>query len=297
VTNVIARARRARGDPAGLLRGLRPLAMTALLTSPLAAQQMRNYEYARPQAGERRLHAVIEFAAGRLDLRPAAPGRLYALSLSYDAERFRPIGRYDAEAGQVNLGVEGIGGGGIRVDRRKALPQDALIELPTGVELTLDASIGAAESTLELGGLRLSGFDLKTGASRTTINFASRTTGACRTASVTSGAGELTVNSAGNSGCRSWRLDGGVGAVYFDLDGAWPADARVTLNMALGGVTLVVPRNLGLRVRVSGFLSGFDAKGFSKDGKTHTSNNYASAARKLDVEVSSAMGGVTVVWK
>jgi predicted membrane protein len=105
------------------------------------------------------------------------------------------------------------------------------------------------------------------------------------------------VNSAGNSGCRSWRLDGGVGAVYFDLGGAWPADARVTLNMALGGVTLAVPKDLGLRVRVSGFLSGFDAKGFSKDGKTHTSNNYSSAARKLDVEVSSAMGGVTVVWK
>ena len=279
------------------MRALKVLALAGLSAAPLAGQQMRNYEYARPQAGERRLHAVIEFAAGRLDLRPAAPGRLYALSLSYDADRFRPIGRYDAEAGQVNLGVEGIGGGGIRVDRRKALPQDALIELPTGVELTLDASLGAAESTLELGGLRLSALDLKTGASRTTINFASRTTGACRTASVTSGAGELTVNSAGNSGCRSWRLEGGVGAVHLDLGGAWPADARVTLNMALGGVTLSVPRDLGLRVRVSGFLSGFDAKGFSKDGKTHTSNNYASAARKLDVEVSSAMGGVEVVWK
>jgi len=273
------------------------LLATALLATPLAAQQMRNYEYARPLAGERRLHAVIEFAAGRLELRPAAPGRLYALSLSYDADRFRPIGRYDAEAGQVNLGVEGIGGGGIRVDRRRALPQDALIELPAGVELTLDASLGAAESTLELGGLRLVGFDLKTGASRTTINFASRTTGACRTASVSSGAGELTVNSAGNSGCRSWRLEGGVGAVHLDLGGAWPADARMTLNMALGGVTLAVPKDLGLRVRVSGFLSGFDAKGFSKDGKTHTSNNYSSAAQKLDVEVSSAMGGVTVVWK
>ena len=270
---------------------------TTLFATPLAAQQMRNYEYARPLAGERRLHAVIEFAAGRLELRPAAPGRLYALSLSYDADRFRPIGRYDAEAGQVNLGVEGIGGGGIRVDRRRALPQDALIELPAGVELTLDASLGAAEGTLELGGLRLVGFDLKTGASRTTINFASRTTGACRTASVSSGAGELTVNSAGNSGCRSWRLEGGVGAVHLDLGGAWPADARMTLNMALGGVTLAVPKDLGLRVRVSGFLSGFDAKGFSKDGKTHTSNNYSSAAQKLDVEVSSAMGGVTVVWK
>ena len=264
---------------------------------PLAAQTIRDFDYSRPLAGERRLHAVIEFAAGRLDIRPAAAGRLYALALRYDADRFRPIGRYDAEAGQVNLGVEGIGGGGIRVDRRRALPQDALIELPAGVELSLDASIGAAESNLELGGLRLSALDLKTGASRTTINFASRATGACRTASISSGAGEVTVNAAGNSGCRSWRFDGGVGEVYLDLAGAWPADARVTLNMALGGVTLAVPRDLGLRVRVSGFLSGFEAKGFSKDGKTHTSNNYSSAARRLDVEVSSAMGGVSVVWK
>ena len=288
MTKVIARRRSRRSNLAAL--GL-------LVATPLAAQQMRNYDYARPQAGERRLHAVIEFAAGRLDLRPATPGRLYALSLSYDADRFRPIGRYDAEAGQVTLGVEGIGGGGIRVDRKKALPQDALIELPTGVELTLDASIGAAESTLELGGLRLSALELRTGASRTTINFASRTTGACRTASVTSGAGELTINSASNSGCRSWRLEGGVGAVHLDLGGAWPADARLTLNMALGGVTLAVPRDLGVRVRMSGFLSGFDAKGFDKEGKTHTSSNYAAARRKLDVEVSSAMGGVTVVWK
>ena len=273
------------------------LGLTALLAAPLAGQQMRDYEYARPQAGERRLHAVVVFAAGRLDLRPAAPGRLYGLSLRYDADRFRPIGRYDAGAGQVNLGVEGIGGGGIRVDRRKALPQDALIELPTGVDLTLDASVGAAEADLELGGLQLSAFDLKTGASRTTINFASRTTGACRTASVASGAGELTVNSAGNSGCRSWRLEGGVGAVHLDLGGAWPADARVTLNMALGGVTLAVPRDLGVRVRMSGFLSGFDAKGFEKEGKTYTSANYGTAKRHIEIEVSSALGGVDVIWK
>ena len=68
---------------------------------------------------------------------------------------------------------------------------------------------------------------------------------------------------------------------------------------AHGGADLHVqlPGGGGIVVRVSGFLSGFDAKGFTRDGKTHTSNNYSSAARKLDVEVSSAMGGVTVVWK
>ncbi len=268
-----------------------------LLATSASAQQMRNYEYARPVTGERRLHAVIEFAAGRLIVRTAARDRLYGLSLNYDADRFRPIGRYDPVAGEVHLGVEVIGSGGIRVDRRRALPQQALIELSSGVELTLDASIGATESTLDLGGLRLSALELKTGASRTTINFATPTTGACRTASVTSGAGELTVTGAGNSGCRFWRLEGGVGAVNLDLDGAWPADARITLNMALGGVTLTAPKELGLRVRMSGFLAGFDGRGFSKDGKTYTSTNYVSAKRHIDVEVSSALGGVSVVWK
>jgi hypothetical protein len=286
---VIARRRSRRSN----------LAALALLSvvPPLAAQQMRNYEYARPLHGERRLSAIIEFAAGRLVVRSADKGRLYGLSLNYDAERFRPIGRYDAEAGEVHLGVEGIGSGGIRVDRRRALPQQALIELPSDVDLSLDASIGAAESTLDLGGLRLSGIELKTGASRTTINFATAATGACRTASITSGAGELTVNQAGNSGCRSWRFDGGVGEVNLDLEGAWPADARMTLNMALGGVTLTAPRDLGIRVRMSGFLAGFDAKGFNKSGKTYTSTNFDSAKRHIEVEVSSALGGVSVVWK
>ena len=269
----------------------------SLLAAPLSAQQMRSFEYARPLRAERRLHAVIEFAAGKVIVRRGPPGRLYGLSLEYDAERFRPIGRFDAEAGEVHLGVEGTGSGGIRVDRRRALPQQALIELASDVDLSLDASIGAAESTLDLGGLRLTGIELKTGASRTTISFATPAAGACRTASITSGAGELTVNQAGTSGCRSWRFDGGVGEVNLDLGGAWVADARITLNMALGGVTLFAPRDLGLRVRVSGFLSGFDAKGFDKDGKTYTSANYASAKRHIEVEVSSALGGVSVVWK
>ena len=272
--------------------------IAALLCAPgLAAQQMRNYEYARPLHGERRLNAVIEFAAGRLVVRSADRGRLYGLSLNYDAERFRPVGRYDADAAEVHLGVEGTGSGGIRVNSRRALPQQALIELPLDVDLTLDASLGAAESTLDLGGLRLTALEVKTGASRTTIHFETPATGSCRTASVSSGAGELTVTEAGNSGCRSWRLEGGVGEVNFDLAGAWPADARLTMNMALGGVTLSAPRDLGLRVRLSGFLSNFDAKGFSKDGKTYTSNNFASARRHIEVEVSSALGGVSVVWK
>jgi hypothetical protein len=271
--------------------------LSALSPSPAAAQTLRDFEYSRPLRGERALRARVEFAAGTLILRPGPAGRLYQLALEYDAERFRPIGGYDAAAGEVRLGVEGIGGGGIRVDRRSALPQTALVELAPAVDLALDVAIGAAEGSLELGGLRLAELDLKNGASRTTVSFSGPNPGSCAAASVSSGAGEVTVTGLGNSGCRQWRFDGGVGAVNIDLGGAWPADGRIALSMALGGVTLRAPRGLGLRVTMNGFLADFDAEGFSRSGKTYTSAGYEKAPRRVEVEVNSAMGGVTVEWR
>jgi predicted membrane protein len=94
-----------------------------------------------------------------------------------------------------------------------------------------------------------------------------------------------------------WYFDGGVGSVTLDLAGAWPAGARIRLNMALGGVKLLVPQQLGLRVRMGGFLAKFDGSGFSKSGRTYTSAGYERATRRVEVEVSSALGGVRVEWR
>jgi hypothetical protein len=280
---------------ADFLFALTPLSL--IFTASAAAQTLRDYDYARPLRNEHQLRAVVEFGAGRLLVRPGPEGRLYGMVLKYDAERFEPIGSYNPATAEVRLGVASHGGGGIRVNRERALPQVAVVEFPAGVDLSLDVTVGAAEATLNLGGLRIADLDLQSGASKTTISFDAVNAGSCRTAQLTSGAGELTITSAGNSGCRSWRFDGGVGAVTVDLGGAWAADARMDLNMALGGVTLQAPKDLGIRVRVLGFLSGFDAKGFSKDGKTYTSANYGSARHKVDIEVTSALGGVNVEWR
>lgn len=280
-----------------LLRGLRPLAMTVAVAGSASAQTLRDFDYARPLHNERQLRAVVEFGAGRLLIHAGPKDRLYGLALKYDAERFHPIGSYNAATAEVHLGAANDGGGGIRVDLKKALPQVAVVEFPASVDLSLDVTVGAAEGTLNLGGLRIADLDLKAGASKTTVSFESANAGSCRTVQLTSGAGELSVRGAGNSGCRSWRFDGGVGAVTVDLAGAWPADARMVMNMALGGVTLQAPRDIGIRVTVSGFMSSFDSKGFTKSGKTYTSANYASAKRHIEVEVNSALGGVDVEWR
>jgi hypothetical protein len=281
-----------RGIPRAVGLGL----LLLLCAFPLQAQTLRDFEYSRPLRGERRLRAEIEFAAGKLLLAPGSAEQLYQLALQYDAERFQPRGSFDAGTGTVRMGVESVRGG-IRVGLKNALPQTATLAFSKAVELSLDISLGAADAELELGGYRLAELELKSGASRTLVSFGQPNPGNCRSASVSSGAGEITVLQAVNSGCPEWQFDGGVGSVTVDLAGAWPADSRIELNVALGGVKLIAPRGLGLRVQMSGFLAGFEAKGFSKSGKTYTSEGYDSAKRRLEVEVSSALGGVSVEWK
>ena len=45
----------------------------------------------------------------------------------------------------------------------------------------------------------------------------------------------------GNDDCETIRLDGGVGGVLVDLTGAWKRDATITLAVALGDISLVLP--------------------------------------------------------
>ncbi len=265
--------------------------------SGVRAQTLRDFEYSRPLRGERELKAHVEFAAGRLVIGPGSSTQLYQMRLQYDAERFRPVGGFDAAGGEVRLGVEGNGRGGIHVGRRDALPQTATFQFAKSVALALELSLGAAEGDLELGDYRITGLDLKSGASRLAVSFGSPNPARCRTASVTAGAGEVIITHAGNSGCTSWDISGGVGAVMLGLDGAWPTDALLHLNVAVGGVTLQAPHGFGVRVTMSGFLASFSGSEFSKSGKVYTSAGYDRASRKIDVQVNSALGGVKVEWK
>jgi hypothetical protein len=277
--------------------GLLPLALFAV--GPLAGQTMRDFTYGRGAQGERTLRAVIEFAAGTLELRSAARGRLYGFQLLYDAERFEPVGTYDPRGAEVRLGVNSLRRGGVRVSRKDALPQNALVELTAEVPLSLDMSFGAADSRLELGGLTLTDLALRTGASRTEVRFSTPLRGVCRSAFVESGAGEVDIRQMGNSGCRHWRFEGGVGAVSLDLGGEWKDDARIVMQMALGGTTIFVPRgkDLGVKISMSGFLAGFEGSGFQKRDGAWFSPGYAKATRKADVSVTGALGGVKVEWR
>jgi hypothetical protein len=260
------------------------------------APVLQDYSYARAYSGEDRLRAEIEYAAGKLHIAPASSGALFEMDLTYDPSRFRPIGVYQQD-GTVRMGAENIKSGGIRLGRRRTLPQSAEVGFAPQAALDLRVTVGAADADLELGGLRLQALRLTTGASRTRLGFDQPNPGVCETVEVSTGAGELRIGNAGNSGCEVWRFDGGVGKVTIDLAGSWREDPFMALNLAVGGVVFEAPPDLGLRVRMVGLLAKFEGDNFVKNGKTWTSEGFDQATRKVDLEVHSAVGGVRVERK
>lgn len=279
------------------MRGL-VLAVLALAAGATgaSAQSMRSFATFRQLHGETRLRADLEYRAGGLRIAPGRPNELYRMDASYDEERFSPTSSYDAARGAVSLGLQPAGGGGLRVVSTRQLRQDANVAFAPSVDLDLDLTLGAVQADIELGGLSLTRLALETGASQAVVRFSQPNRSRCRSAEITAGAAELTVLGLGNSRCDRFALEGGMGKVTLDFTGAWTSSTSAGIKMAMGELTLRLPRQVGIRLTLDRFLASFDPAGLVRSGGAFQSPDYERAERRLDIEVTTAVGGVRVEW-
>jgi hypothetical protein len=260
------------------------------------AQTMRPFTTFRQLHGETRLNARVEYGAGSLRVEPGQPGELYRMNLSYDQDRFVPVSDFDASSRTVILGLRAAGQGGVRVVSRNQLRQLASIAISPRADLALDLSLGAVDADVELGGLRISDLDLKTGASRATVRFSRPNGMRCRHATFSAGAAEVSVFGLGNSRCDEIEFEGGIGKVLLDFGGVWSSSAHVAVKMAVGELTLRLPRQVGVRITMDKFLASFEPAGLARRGDAFQSSNYDRASHRLDLEISTAVGEVSVEW-
>jgi hypothetical protein len=218
------------------------------------------------------------------------------MDVLYDGDRYQPVSDFDAASGDVTLGLRTAGDGGLRVVSKGQLRQTASVTFSPRSDLDLAVALGAVDGDLELGGLRLTNLRLEAGASRATVRFSQPNAARCRDAVLSSGAAELTVLGLGNSRCDRVAFEGGVGQVTLDFGGAWASSSRVSVKMALGAVVLRLPRQVGVRLTLDKFLATFDPEGFVRRGNAYLSPGYDQAPRHLDIDITTAVGGVTVEW-
>ena len=267
-----------------------------LVAGSVSAQSMRAFSTFRQRHGETRLTAALDYRAGGLRIAPGRPSELYRMDASYDEARFLPTSDFDAARGSVALGFEPVGEGGLRVVNTRQLRQDANVAFSPAVDLNLGVTLGAVDADMELGGLRLSSLTLQAGASQAVIRFSQPNRSRCRAAEITAGAAEVTMLSLGNSRCDRLDFEGGMGKVTLDFSGAWTSSSRASVKMAMGELTLRLPRRVGVRLTLDRFLASFDPAGLVRTGSAFESPGYARAERQLEIGVTSAVGGVKVEW-
>lgn len=282
------------------MNGLRALAALVAIASGggvplLAAQAPRLFTTARQLHGETRLGATVDYAAGTLTITPGAAATLYRMQLSFDAERSRPLSAFDATSAAVRLGATPASGGPIR-RAADVGAQNAVIEISPEVDLSLELGLGAVDAAVELGGLRLTGLHIANGASRTTLRFSRLNPVRCRSATIEAGAAELRAVGLGNSRCERIDVQGGIGRMTLDFSGAWPEDAEVAVRMAVGELVLRLPRDLGVRLTLDRFLASFQPAGLVPRGAGFVSPGYDEAARRLEIALTTAVGGVRIEW-
>ena len=268
------------------------LAAAALLAAatPLGGQELRSLDVARQLHDSGAMQVRVRYAAGKLVLRAAQTPVLYRMQLSYLPSAVRPLHSFAIGTRTLRVGVEKRG---IRVPGGEQ-PGDMRLDLARAVPVDLDLELGAVEADLDLSGLRVGQLHVESGASDAELRFSTPNAERMRSLDLTVGAASLRASGLANANAAEIRVQAGVGGVELDFGGTWTQDVDVSVRVALGGVKIRVPRDVGLRVEAQKFLASFDARGLERRGNAYVSDNWDSASHHLTVRSKTTFGSLEV---
>ena len=89
-------------------------------------------------------------------------------------------------------------------------------------------------------------------------------------------------------------LQMGAGETKVDLTGdyAWDFDARI--EGGVGEATVLVPSEVGVRVRAEGGLGKINAEGFRREGEAYVNGAYGDSDVTLEVDVRGGVGSINL---
>lgn len=255
----------------------------------MTARPPETIEVPYPAAGPLRLALAV--GACRLAVRPGNAQPWVAGSYA-DPSGALPH-RLVAEGGAVRLtqaarvaGVLGLLEGVPAFDLR----------LGTGQPFDLSVETGASESSLELGGVPLTGLVLRHGAGKLACRFSAPNPAEMARLEVEAGAVALEMTGLCNANLAEMRLQGGAASCLLDLGGELRRDGRVRISTGVTAVTLRVPAGTAVKIFADSVLGGVDVgDGFTKkEGAFWTEAAVAGRRPVLLVEARVTLGALEI---
>ena len=110
---------------------------------------------------------------------------------------------------------------------------------------------------------------------------------------ISTGAGITDLNLTGID-LTNLSLQFGAGQGVIDLSNTWSHDVTANLKGGIGDLTIILPREMGAKVTVSGGIEKIQAVGLTKNGNEYTNAAFSTATHKLILVAETGIGSVSL---
>lgn len=238
--------------------------------------------------GEGPVDVILNFAAGRLKIRPGPEDGLIQGTAMYNVRELEPevfVSGSDVRISQEieNVGIPSIGS-------HDLVNEWDLTFAP--VPMRLEIAAGAYEGEFELGGLALADLDIRDGAAQVELTFDEPNTVVMDTLRYQTGASEVTMTKLANANFERMDFNGGAGDYTLDFSGELSQDARVSVGLGVSSLTIIVPEGTPARISMQGALTDVDLSGAWRiDGDEYYQDGEGPS---LDISINMAAGSLTL---
>jgi hypothetical protein len=258
---------------------------------------MTSISQSQPLGKEKSLDSTIRFDIGSLEI-TSGKNSLYSYDLEYDRASYTPDIQYSEATAEGNarlaFNLESMHRAGLRRGRQGNRLRLALSD---SIPISLNVNAGVGDARLSLTGLKISRIEFESGVGGAKLSAYEPNSVPCEFVRLKNGVGGFDATGLGNLNFKEFEFEGGVGGANLDFSGDWKQNAEIGIQVGVGGVTVRMPRDIGVRVEAEKhFLSGLHLDGFDQRGSFYYSRNYDTATIKVSVRVETGIGGMKITW-
>ncbi len=171
------------------------------------------------------------------------------------------------------------------------------LKFSDAIPISFDIELGVGNGDFDLSGLNVKDFNLSTGASDVSIAFDKPNETSIDNIHIETGVSKFYARNLGNANFKHLRFEGGVGAYTLDFGGELTHEVDVDVQVGLGALTIIVPKDVGARVFFEEtWVSRLDTdRDFQPNGRDqYETANYNSARGKMNIRIDSGLGSVKI---
>lgn len=239
----------------------------------------------------------LHIDAGEVTVEPNDQNREISISLRYTRRYFSYD--FDFDEGARSLRIDFEKQSWLKGDSDNL---DAAITVAVPVEaiFSIRGRIKAGEVAMNLGGLAINRFDIRTWAGEVRVRFDEPNRLPMSEFHINTKVGETRLKKLGNARFRRAEINSGIGALDVDFSGELEDDAIAEIDLDIGESDISFPRDIAVRLAVNKFLFLSSVQlppDFERSGKFYLSPNYSDKQKKLEVDIRSGIGELNVAYR